>query len=344
VCKRPFKDRDYIRTVENFIFCIVGYEHPPDRVFAYLKYVPASDGLWCDSRSCYERKISFYSARDVCATFEFLKQNYPEYIYYCPYNRITFSAVPHSRIENWYLPERELSRIIGLKSRDPLQEKLVRLVKLLSKESGIDESRFGVTGSILLGIHNPRISDIDLVIYGRKESLLLKEVILELEKKRTIRKFYEERWCIEKSKFFGIPLEVAREILRRKWNLGIFEGTRFSVHPVKKDSEITEKYGKKSIIPMGPIEIEASISDTSESMFNPAVYGISEVTVIRGPVVEPIRELVSFEGVFAGILEVNERIRVYGKLERVMPERGVPYYRVVIGSRELSGREHFAIL
>ena len=40
------KDRDFVETVESFLFCVVGYLHPPDKVTAYLKYVPDTEGKW----------------------------------------------------------------------------------------------------------------------------------------------------------------------------------------------------------------------------------------------------------------------------------------------------------
>ena len=43
--KNP-KDHDFIRTEENYLFCVIGYSHPEDRIISYLKYVPNITGKW----------------------------------------------------------------------------------------------------------------------------------------------------------------------------------------------------------------------------------------------------------------------------------------------------------
>ena len=35
------RDGDTFVTKEGFIFYVFGYEHPPNRVFAFLKYIPS---------------------------------------------------------------------------------------------------------------------------------------------------------------------------------------------------------------------------------------------------------------------------------------------------------------
>jgi len=41
-------DRDFIRTKEGFFWVVVGYTHPPNRIIAYLKYIPTTFGKWKD--------------------------------------------------------------------------------------------------------------------------------------------------------------------------------------------------------------------------------------------------------------------------------------------------------
>ena len=42
---RKFKDRDFLRTTDGLLFCVVGYLHPPDRVTGYVKYVPVASSM-----------------------------------------------------------------------------------------------------------------------------------------------------------------------------------------------------------------------------------------------------------------------------------------------------------
>ncbi len=67
------KDRDFIRTVDDHLFCVVGYLHPPDGYTAYLKYVPSTDGKWGKNRRRYSRTLPFYHVSQVENTYRFIK-------------------------------------------------------------------------------------------------------------------------------------------------------------------------------------------------------------------------------------------------------------------------------
>lgn len=226
VSRKP-KDRDFVRTNDDLLFCVVGYSHPPDRLLAYLKYVPSEKGLWASGSQHFQRMIPFYSSKVVSSTFSYLKEKYPQYLFYSPVNSITFSAVPHSEIKEYYKPEQKLGEMIERGSElDKLQEKAIGLAEYLSAESGVPIDKIGVTGSILLGIQNVSISDIDLTIYGRHNSLLLKQALIQEHGKtgsaiRKLTKDQSNEWCRKKAKQFSIDYLSAKKILSRKWKLRI---------------------------------------------------------------------------------------------------------------------------
>jgi len=216
---------------------------------------------------------------------------------------------------------------------------------LISEESGVPLRFFGVTGSILIDAHQ-NFSDIDLVIYGRKNSIFVKETLKQIYESHAfpIRRFNAKEsreWCLNKARLYPLTYNEAAKILERRWNRGVYEETFFSIHPVKTEDEIDENYGDRIFKPKGMVKIEAIVSDSSESDFLPAIYKVKDVRVLEGEKVSDINEVVSYEGLYGGLAKEGERILAYGKMECVTDRRsGKIYHRVLIGSREAEGRDY----
>ncbi len=340
---RAERDRDFLKTGEGFFFCVVGYEHPPDRTLAYLKYVPNPSGKW-GSSTRFHRVLARYDAASVADTFSILR-DHPKYLFYSDVYGITFSAVPRSEIVERYHPEVKVASLLVKEELDPLQSKALSLIQLLSSESEVPVEKFGVTGSILIDIHNPSFSDIDLTVYGRKNALRVKESILNL-RREAVTPFMgdaAEEWIRKKEGVFQLSKTQAKKILERKWNIGFYEGTRFSIHPVKEDAEINEVYGEKIYRSLGFCTIEATVSSCRDALFLPCRYEVEDVVFLEREPVEGVREVTSYEGLFCDILEESERIRVHGKLERV-EGKGEEYYRVLVGSQEANAKDFIHVL
>ncbi len=342
--RRGFRDRDYVQTPEGFFFCVIGSVHPPDRVISYLKYIPSKRGRWGKGLSRFQRIMRRYTMLDLIGTISFLKK-YPEYLYDSPIMGVSISAVPSSKIKNHLKPEEKIIDLSRSGDLDALQGKALDLALKISDESGIPLKYFGVTGSILLDIHQ-EFSDIDLTIYGVKNSECVRETIKQIYSvgSHGISKFSGEeakRWCLSKAEIYPLTCEEACRVLSRKWNRGIFKGTKFSIHPIKMEEEINEKYGDKVFNPRGMIKIEAEVSDDSEAYFMPAIYKVEDVKVLEGQLIKDIVEVASYEGFYGGIAYKGERIAVYGKLEKVIDKRNnEEYHRVLVGSKEALGKDY----
>jgi predicted nucleotidyltransferase len=345
---RSFRDRDFIKTNEDFFFCVVGSIHPPSRVISYIKYAPSKSGNWGSKENRYNRMLKKYTIPNLLKTYSFLRKNYPQYFFYSSINELGMSAVPKSMIKKHYKPEERLTKIIQTSKQDTLQKKTVRLTKLLSELSNISLDNFGITGSLLLDIHHPDFSDIDLTIYGKTNSWILKTTLDKNVLKSPIKKFsnkYLEEWCKKKIKNYPLTLKEANLIYQRKWNLGIFEGTRFSIHPIKIEKEINVKYGQKFYKPLGKITVKAVVSENIDSIFLPAVYEINDMEVISGPKIDLITEVVSYETLYGSLAKKGEKIEVNGKLERVIDIGGnEENYRIIVGSIEGKGNEYFKLV
>ena len=345
---RSFRDRDFLQTSEGFFFCVVGPLHPPKRVISYLKYVPSESGVWGKGEKRFSRILKNYTIPNLLETFTFLERNYPHYIFHSSVDNITLTAVPHENIEAHFKPEQKLAQLRLTSQSDSLQDKLLRFTRFLEEISGVPNGSFGVTGSILLDIHQSTFSDLDVTVYGVKNSWALRNALTEsstsdMPTQRLAGKPREE-WCFKKAKQYPLTPAEASKIYERKWNLGFFEDTSFSIHPVKLESEVAEEYGQKTYYPCDQVTIRAVVCDNTDSLFLPSAYQLEEVEVLEGPRLGKITEVVSYESLYDSLAENGESIVARGKLERVL-ERGTSreQYRVLVGSPEGKGKEYIKL-
>ena len=150
-------DHDHLEDVEGNIYVVVGNTHPPGEVIAYIKYVPTSTKtIWCRGFKCYERVIRRYGVRNVVnAVVKY--QNYS----LDPIFGAKIPKIPLSRVSTIYKPTTRLYEILQ-SPRDQLEVQVANLAVTIEQYTGIPISKLGINGSILVKIHNPKYSDIDL--------------------------------------------------------------------------------------------------------------------------------------------------------------------------------------
>lgn len=347
--KRLFRDRDFIETKENMLFCVIGNVHPQNKVISYLKYIPwenkkAARLGWKKGGIEYGRILPYYSAQGVLQTQEYLKSKFPKYVYLDPYLNIEITEIPHEDIKEHHKPEERVKEIIK-KPKDSLEEKVKEMISIISRESNTPTKFFGVTGSILAKIHNPKISDIDITVYGLQSALKVREAInMLLTEKGEFRKLNKkemEKHARNISIIHDLSFEEALKLLNERWNTGKFKEKFFSIHPVKLEEEVKEKHEDKMFKPKGMVKIRCKVIDSSEAIFYPCKYLVNEVKIIEGPKTDTIKEIVSYEGIFCDIATVNEEIIVKGKLEEVQDkDKNETYHRVQIGSFEAKSKNY----
>jgi predicted nucleotidyltransferase len=329
------KDRDMVETRDGLMFVVVGYLHPPGRVTAYLKYVPSEEGKWGRGDTRYTRTLRYYHVTQVENTYGYLRENHPEYLYDCPVRNITVSCVPLSDVKLYYDPVERVDSLIREGPSDSLEEKLLGLVGYLREHADV-EGRIGVTGSILTRSHNPAFSDIDITVYGRGESRRVREAVLQARRESVIRGRGEEeleRWVAQRAEKFPLSREELRRIASTRWNYGFYRDTYVSVHPTRSDDEITESYGDFTYSQLGEVKGTAVVAGTSESIYLPAVYRVTDSKLRNRNVT--ISEIVSYEGVYGGLFTVGEKVEFRGILEKYEgKEEG---YRVVLGGAGSAG-------
>jgi len=321
-------DGDTFVTGEGFIFNAFGYEHPPNRVFAFLKYIPADfkalfrtdflKRIWKYRKTKMLRAEKLYTAGNYQAFLETFRTHFPDYVYYCPFRGKEVISAPLSRIKRVYLPRDCLQALARLKRKDALQKMTLDFVNLLSSESGIDKHDFGVHGSVALGMHSAR-SDIDIVIQGADN-------FRRLEK--TIGKLVEEGILSYQA---NNRLDAARHFKGR------YKNRIFMCNAVREPEEVNSKYGEFQYLPIRPVEFTCTVGDDSEAIYRPAIYTIdnykhmneeSELPEARVPEL-----VVSMIGCYRNVARKGAALRVSGMLERAENiETGRFFHQIVVGT------------
>jgi hypothetical protein len=220
---------------------------------------------------------------------------------------------------------------------DVLEKKAVELALMLSDESGVPFEKLGITGSILIAIHNIDFSDIDLTVYGRSNSRRVKDSLLRLyEHGNDLIKRLEGtdlvEWCKEQTSIHPLSMREAKALYSSKWNKGTFRNTIFSVHPVKIEEEV-EQFDNELYVPQGIVQGTARIVGTHDAYFLPAIYEVNEV-ILDQRNQDQVKQIVSYESLYADIATIADRVRVRGTLETVTDMSGhQKYQRILVGSQ-----------
>ena len=321
-------DGDTFVTKDGFIFNTFGYEHPAGRVFAFLKYIPAGfkqlfnvDMLtrtWKYGGTELFRAEKLYTAKNYQTFIEAFRQNFPDYLYFCPFRTKEIITSPISSIKTVYVPRDCLKALQRLHKPDELQTFALELLDIISKHSGVNLTDFGIHGSIALNMHSPE-SDIDFVVYGTENFRVVERAISELVNMGRM------------SYISGNRLEAARRFQGR------FQGKIWMFNATKQRTEIKNSYGMFRYVPIAPVRFQCTVTDDTETMYRPATYKVtnykpsdseSELEIDQVP-----NRVVSNIGCYRNIARAGGEIKVAGKLERVEPvAEGEVSYQVVVGT------------
>jgi predicted nucleotidyltransferase len=284
--------------------------------------------------------IGLYSAAETQTGTSWLRQHHPGYLSFCKVRGIELPLVPRARVAQYYIPETRLLEVLDT-PKDALEGKTARLIDHLSESTGVPTRKFGVTGSILLGTHHPKLSDINLTILGNANSWKARESTDSMyEKEIKPHSPTEIRiWQRERAQLLGIPDKYKNRLIWPHWLRGRIDGTPFHLHPTREDEEITTRYGDEFYTALEPVELTATITDDSESLFAPVNFSVDDVEIIKGSHKSPlIDRIVSFEGIFVGCANTGDKVRVLGILEEVKDKEGhLLRHQVVIGTFSTQG-------
>jgi hypothetical protein len=325
--KTRAREGDLVQTSDGLFFDVKGLLHPPDRIVAYLRYYPDNRG------SRLRDRVRYVKVYDLPKRRLLLEKRWPRYLYYDEIQGRELQGVPKDNVLNLHRPEQRLVTLLHAKRRDRLEASAVRLIELLSQESGFPLTRFGISGSLLVGLHR-RDSDIDVVAYGAEVAERVRRgllVLLERNKYfhrynvRDLRRLHARRSLQQAITLKNFELQESRKAFQGK-----FLTHDYFIRCIKNWKEVSEHYGETRYASMGECTVVAQVVDDTESLQTPCRYLIKKAQVLRGPISHKLREIVSFRGRFAEQACEGERIFARGRLEGVRSKQS-QYARLVIG-------------
>jgi predicted nucleotidyltransferase len=326
------REGDFVETFEDLFFDVKGFVHPPGKFVAFVRYFPDEKGERKKDGASYGKVYSF-SER-----FELLRRRFPQYVVYDPIFDEILCEVPDGDIRKRHDPIEKLSQLRRSGTRNQLEENALRLVEKLKETSNASGGAFGISGSILVGLHNAR-SDIDPIVYGSENC---RRVHAELQGLQTESDSGFRAYSLDELRgLFGFRSKGTtmsfKDFVRtesKKAFQGKFGKNNYFVRFVKDWKEIHEKYGDVQYNNVGYAKIKATVGDDSESIFTPCMYILQEPTVLDGPKHAKIAEVVSFRGRFCDQAQNGDSIVAQGKVERVTyVKKDLAYFRLLIGNK-----------
>lgn len=349
---KKVRTRDFIYTTDGLFFASTNYIHPKDRIISFLRYIP-------DENGDREKDGIRYSKVSSEEAYSFLRENYPDYLYFCDVTNVEMMGVPIEKVAKIIKPEERLAELRAefepivtvkranneeLSYEEELMEKLIDLSDFFHYVAGVPYNDLGISGSILPNLQKAGTSDLDFVVYGLKnhrnsinayKSNKGKTVeIPELNKTITLDPIGNDFWeFIYNKRIKDDSLSKAEFCWyeERKSNRGIIRDTLFDILSTRNYDEINGEWGDTIYEPIGKAKINCTIKSALGAYDNPATYEIENVELLEGPDVN-ITSLASFTHTYAGEVIDGEEVVAKGKVEKVTINNNEPIYRIVVGT------------
>mgnify|MGYP005836253581 CR=1 FL=1 len=329
------RDRDAILTRDGLIFRVFGYSHPPNAYICDAEYAAASVFTSTDTRAPRtggnQLFFKFYNDEGLKLVFS----QFPQYTVFHEMLQQKVIGVRQADVVEARKPEQRLLELLGTKPQDQLIDVMQRVLKTVLQTSGLSVKNFGVFGSMLHGFHHPKLSDIDLIVYGRKENAKMRETLeaLYAEDASGFRNEFETATAMRGKRWQFRNYSVKQFVWhqRRKQIYGLFDASNESgriikaeFEPVKAWSEIKSEYDPETrIVQKGWVKIKARVVDDADAPFIPSVYGIEPLEVFSGAreALEVVR-VFSYMEEFRLQAQTDEAVYVEGNLEEVVSPKG----------------------
>lgn len=304
-------DHYYIELRDNSLVVVTGNYHYSTYIVGYVKYALSDkESYWRSSLGFYTRLVKQYTLKQV---YESTNKRF-----YAPIYGAEVPVIPVSMVEKIYNPL-ERSESLYNSVNDDLEKVALEFLSEITISAGVS-GKLGVTGSLLVGIHNPGVSDIDLVVYGVKESRDTVEFINENPSLfGGLRGERLREWCSKVSESTGLTVFEASKFYRR-WRRGVYREREYSLiynDGIYRYMESSERWRS-----VGVVEAIVTLQGNVEALNYPSIGFLESFEYIRGfkPFSEPLY-VMSFEALYMpaffeggkclikGLLQVDERER-----------------------------------
>ena len=324
----------FIKTIDDMIFDVKGITHPSDRIFAFVRYVPYSI-INEDKRNTRKGYCKIY---DLNKRYDFLDKFFPNYLFMDPQGRGLMQAIQKDSIEMIYNPCLKLKEIEeNIKQKTEIEKVLTNFTRIIKQTTRINPFLIGISGSILVNLHTKK-SDIDIVVYGKKNGQKLFEKMPEIINDYTNISKYSDKDLRKLWKQRGQNLQISFDnfiqLEKNKRLQGKISNFDFYIRLVQLPDEYYEPYLQTKIKSLAVIEIEAIIINDENSIFTPTIYEIKITKCISQGFDENSypRFIFSLRGRYTNVVKTGDKIRVKGKLEQVIIGEKQQYLQLVLGN------------
>jgi predicted nucleotidyltransferase len=328
------RDRDGIVTKEGLVFRVFGYSHPHDAYICDAEY--ACDKIFKSADPRAPRTASkgvFYKFYDD-EGWKLVFSRFPQYTFQHVMLGQRVVGVNHTDIVEEKKPDSVLRSLVDQPAKDELVDAMQRVLATITNRSSLSNSDFGVFGSMLHSFHHPKLSDIDLIVYGIKTNNKVRELLETLysEEHSCFRNEFETPQAMD-GKRWRFKNYTVKEFVwhqKRKQIYGLFHDTKSGrtikaeFEPVKAWSEIQSDYDSAArIIRKDWVRIKARVTRDVEAPFIPSIHGIKPLEVLSGAksALEAVR-VVSYMEEFRQQAQKDETVIVEGNLEEVISPKG----------------------
>jgi len=340
-----FYESSIITTKEGIHCQVYGNEHPEGKILVKPKYIPTDkiSSSFLPFRFISGRKMNrmdlWINKNELKKYIEAFCDTYPQYVFKSDVHDKSplFFAVPKDMIEKIYSPKEGLSEIMSIPEKD-LDEHLRTVTELISflLESKLKIEDFGITYSTLMGHYSPNMSDINIVVYGKKKFWELIHFLEKNNHKDLRWKTYEEweTFYKKRNRHMIHEKDIYIKNMDRKKSEGFFKETLFVIFAVENEDETWFNWGKEKYKIIGIAKFQGTITKNYDSVVRPGCYEVSDTKFIEGEDScknLELNKLVFYSRDYCMLAYPEERIEASGIVEQVTPEDGNKYYRMVIG-------------
>ncbi len=178
-----------------------------------------------------------------------ITKKFPQYLISHEMLGLKIVGVKENAIMEARKPEARIADLLEAGPTDELLAAMERVLNITLENSGLALQNFGVFGSMLHGFHHPKFSDIDFIIYGKKENAKMRKTLeaLYADKNSGLHNEFESEQVM-KGKDWRFKNFTVKDFVwhqRRKQIYGLYDDKasdrtiKAEFEPVKAWSEIT---------------------------------------------------------------------------------------------------------
>ncbi|MBY9007458.1 MAG: hypothetical protein KGD63_11940 [Candidatus Lokiarchaeota archaeon] len=326
---------DYLQTKDdNLIFDVKGVKHPNNKIICFIRFFPHPFG---------DREINcikYKKVYDLQDRYTFLKENYPKYIFFSKQHDMELQGVDLKDIKKIYTPRNYYQKLLKKSKPHIKANYALKLCNLIIQNSNLSEDMIGITGSQMVGL-NKNNSDIDLVIYGTKNSIDFQKSITDiLNQPNNCRRYHTEELKSHYNFRAGgsdISINDFVKYEKQKLHQGKYYNLDFYIRYIKSPEDWNEDYYDYEYKDLGIIKIMAKITNANDSIFTPCKYKIDVIRILEclhKIDQNDIKEIISYRGRFCEHARKRDFVMVEGKLEKIIIKKQGFYYRIILGNNK----------